>query len=146
MSMQQQLTSAAAIMVGQEVHELNTVLCQCMYTEFTLWKRQEPGVKPRIWGWVMVPTGCHIPVTILVDDGASHCLVNSLVEHEWGLELSGEPGPAGVLLVVGDVVHTMDTPVQVYLALGDTLREAISMSPLALEVGVDLILGWDWIV
>ena len=44
------------------------------------------------------------------------------------------------------MVHAVDTPVQVYLVLGDTLREAISMSPLVLEGGVDLILGWDWIV
>ena len=90
--------------------------------------------------------GHHIPVTILVDNGAVHCFVNSSVAHKWGLELSGEPGPAGVLLAAGDVVHAMDTPVRVYLALGDTLREAISMSPLALAGGVDLILGWDWIV
>ena len=40
----------------------------------------------------------------------------------------------------------MDTLVQVYLALGDTLHKAISMSPLALEGGVHLILWWDWIV
>ena len=49
-------------------------------------------------------------------------------------------------MAAGDVVHAVDTLVRVYLALGDTLREAISMSPLALEGGVDLILGWDWIV
>ena len=94
----------------------------------------------------MAPTGHRIPVTILVDNGALHCFVNSSVAHYWGLELSGEPGPAGVLLAAGDVVHAMDTPVRVYLALGDTLREAISMSPLVLEGWLDLILRWDWIV
>ena len=94
----------------------------------------------------MAPTGRRIPVTILVDNGASHCFVNSAVAHEWGLELSGEPGPAGVLLAAGDILHAVDTPVRVYLVLGDTLREAISMSPLVLEGGVDIILGWDWIV
>ena len=99
-----------------------------------------------IWGWVMAPTGRSIPVTILVDNGALHCFVNSSVAHEWGLEQSGELGPARVLLAAGDVVHAVDTQVRVYLALGDTLCEAISMSPLVLEGGVDLILGWDWIV
>ena len=65
----------------------------------------------------MAPTGRCIPVTIMVYDGALHCFVNSSVAHEWGLELSGEPGPAGVLLAAGDVVHAVDTLVQVYLRL-----------------------------
>ena len=34
----------------------------------------------------------------------------------------------------------------VYMALSDTLQEAISMLPLELEGGVDIILGWDWII
>ena len=33
----------------------------------------------------------------------------------------------------------------IYLSLGDTLRESLSMSPMDLDVGADLILGWDWI-
>ena len=111
MEMQRQIASAAAIMVGQEVHELNAALRHRMYAEFTPCKRQEPGVKPRIRVWVMAPTGRRIPVTILVDDGALHCFVNSSVAREWGLEQSGEPGPAGVLLAAGDVVHAVDTQV-----------------------------------
>ena len=90
-----------------------------MYEEFTLWKQREPGVKPLVRGWIMAPTGRRIPVTILVDNRALHCFVNSAVAHEWGLEPSEEPGPAGVLLVAGDTVHTVDTLVWVYLALGD---------------------------
>ena len=82
-----------------------------MYAKFTPWKQQEPGVKPLILGWVMEPTGRSIPLTILVDNGALHCFVNSSVAHYWGLELSGEPGPAGVLLAAGDEVHAVDTPV-----------------------------------
>ena len=50
MEMQRQIASAAAIMVGQEVHELNAALRHRMYADFTPWKRQEPGVKPRIRG------------------------------------------------------------------------------------------------
>ena len=64
-----------------------------------------------------------------------------LSTHEWGLEQSGEPGQVGVLLAAGDTVHAVNTLVRVYLALGDTLQEAISMSSLALEGGVDIILG-----
>ena len=86
---------------------------QHIYAEFTLWKQEEPGVKPLIWGWVMAHAGCSILVTILINDGASHCFINSSVAREWGLEQSGEPGPAGVLLAAGDVVHAVDTPVRV---------------------------------
>ena len=49
-------------------------------------------------------------------------------------------------MAAGDVVHAISKPVMVYMALCDTLREAISMSPLELEGGVDIILGRDWIV
>ena len=69
----------------------------------------------------MEPTGSSILVTILVDNKASNCFINSAVAHEWGLELSGEPGPAGLLAAAGDTVHAVDTQVRVYLALGDTL-------------------------
>ena len=33
----------------------------------------------------------------------------------------------------------------VHLVLGDAFRESISVSPMAMDVGADLILGWDWI-
>ena len=50
------------------------------------------------------------------------------------------------MLVAGDVVQSISEPAMVYMALGYTLREAISMLPLELEGGVDIILGWDWII
>ncbi len=33
----------------------------------------------------------------------------------------------------------------VHLVLGDDFRELILVSPMAMDVGADLILGWDWI-
>ena len=36
-------------------------------------------------------------------------------------------------------------PVLLYLVFGDTFREALSASPMDIDVGDDLILGWDWI-
>ena len=140
------IASAAAVMVGREVHALNAAIREQLSSTFKPWKRQEPGVKPRIRGWIVTPTGRCAHVTILVDDGASHCFVHSSLAREWGLERSGDPGPTGVMLAAGDVVHAIGEPAMVYMALGDTLREAISMSPLELEGGVDIILGWDWIV
>jgi hypothetical protein len=35
--------------------------------------------------------------------------------------------------------------VLIHLVLGDTLRESLSVSPMDMDVGADLILGWDWI-
>ena len=43
-------------------------------------------------------------------------------------------------MAAGDVVHAIGEPAMVYMALDDTLREAISMSLLELEGGVDIIL------
>jgi hypothetical protein len=39
----------------------------------------------------------------------------------------------------------LGTPVLVHLNLGDAFRESMSVSPMDLDVGDDLILGWDWI-
>jgi hypothetical protein len=35
--------------------------------------------------------------------------------------------------------------VLIYLGLGDKFRELLSVSPMDMDVGDDLILGWDWI-
>jgi hypothetical protein len=35
--------------------------------------------------------------------------------------------------------------VLVHLNLGDAFRESLSVSPMDLDAGDDLILGWDWI-
>ena len=37
------------------------------------------------------------------------------------------------------------TLVLVHLSLGDAFRESLSISPMEMDVGDDLILGWDWI-
>ncbi len=34
---------------------------------------------------------------------------------------------------------------RIHLGLGDTLRESLSVSPMNMDVGADLLLGWDWI-
>ena len=36
-------------------------------------------------------------------------------------------------------------PVLLHLALSDTFRESMSVSPMDMDVDADLILGWDWI-
>ncbi len=39
----------------------------------------------------------------------------------------------------------LGTPVLNHLSLGDAFRESLSISPMDMDVGDDLILGWDWI-
>ncbi len=34
---------------------------------------------------------------------------------------------------------------QIYLGLVDVFCESLSILPMAMDVGADLILGWDWI-
>ena len=42
-------------------------------------------------------------------------------------------------------VQGLGAPVLIYLCLGDSFRESMSISPMDMDVGDDLILGWDWI-
>ena len=38
----------------------------------------------------------------------------------------------------------MEAPVRIFLGLGDAFREFLSVSPMDMDVGDDLILGWEW--
>ena len=51
------IASASAVMVGREVHALNAAIREQLSSMFKPWKRQEPGVKPQIRGWIVTPTG-----------------------------------------------------------------------------------------
>jgi hypothetical protein len=35
--------------------------------------------------------------------------------------------------------------VLIHLSLGDTFRETLSLSPMDMDMGADLMFGWDWI-
>ena len=39
----------------------------------------------------------------------------------------------------------MGMPVLIHLYLGDAFHESLSISLMDMDVGDDLILGWDWI-
>ncbi len=45
----------------------------------------------------------------------------------------------------GEGAQGLGTQVLVHLSLGDAFRESLSISPTDMDVGDDLILGWDWI-
>ena len=41
--------------------------------------------------------------------------------------------------------HGLGAHVSIHLCLGESFRESLSISPMDMDVGDDLILGWDWI-
>ena len=114
-------------------------------TQFSPWTRNNPPFKPRLSGLLSTPRGTR-RVTILLDTGATHCFICARLAAALALPLSGQPGPQSVATAaaVGGR-QGLGAPVLIHLSMGDTFRESLSISPMAMDVGDDLILGWDWI-
>ncbi len=79
-----------------------------------------------------------------------------LAAAELGLPPFCQPGPRSVTtaatggqqeLIPRRLPDSRFPPVLIYLGLGDVLRESLSIiiSPMDMDVGADLMLGWDWI-
>ena len=111
---------------------------------FRPWLRLNPEFKPRLSGLVATPAGVR-RVTALLDTGATHSFICARLAAALGLPPSGEPGPRSVATAAAGGQHQLGAPVLLHLCLGDLFREAMSISPMDLEVGDDIILGWDWI-
>ena len=111
---------------------------------FRPWLRLNPEFKPRLSGLVATPAGVR-RVTALLDTGATHSFICARLAAALGLPPSGEPGPRSVATAAAGGQHQLGAPVLLHLCLGDSFREAMSISPMDLEVGDDIILGWDWI-
>jgi hypothetical protein len=62
-----------------------------------------------------------------------------------GFPPSGQAGPLSVATAAVGGRQGLGSPVLIHLSLGDTFRESLSISPMDMVVGNDLILGWDWI-
>ena len=112
--------------------------------EFLPWVRDNPAFKPRLSGLLSTQQGVR-HVTILLDTGATHCFICARLAAALDLPPSGQPGPLSVTTASGGGAHGLGTPVLVHLSLGDAFRESMSISPMDMDVGDDLILGWDWI-
>ena len=65
-------------------------------------------------------------------------LITAFLDHD-----PGEPGHGGTAREA--TTSGAAPPVLLHLALGDTFRESMSVSPMDMDVDADLILGWDWI-
>ena len=113
-------------------------------TGFLPWMRHDPAFKPRLSGFLATPTGIR-HVTVLLDTGASHCFICARLAAALGLPPSGEAGPRSVTTAATGGRQGLVPPVLIYLGLGTVFRESLSISPMDMDVGDDLILGWDWI-
>ena len=84
-------------------------------------------------------------ITVLLDTGATHCFICARLAAALGLPPSGQPGPTSVMTAATGGSLGLAAPVLIYLGLGDKFRESLSVSPMDMDVGDDLLLGWDWI-
>ena len=112
--------------------------------EFHAWQRVNPTFKPLLSGSLWTPQGPR-RVTALLDTGATHCFICARLATALGLRPSGQPGPTSVSTAAAGETVGLIAPVRIHLSLGDTFRETLSVSPMDMDVGADLILGWDWI-
>ena len=111
--------------------------------EFRPWHRLHPDFKPRLSGLLATMQGPPRRVTVLLDTGATHCFICARLAAALDLPPSGQPGPVSVLTAAPGGGQALAAPVLVHLCLGDTFREVLSVSPMDMDVGDDLILGWD---
>ena len=84
-------------------------------------------------------------MTILLDTGATHCFICPRLAAALALPRSGQPGPLSVTTAAAGGRQGLGVPVLIHLSLGDAFRESMSISPMDMDVGDDLILCWDWI-
>ena len=112
--------------------------------EFRTWRRNNPEFKPRLSGFLATAQGPR-QITALIDTGATHCFICARLAATLQLSPSGQPGPMSVMTASKGEALGLAAPVLIFLGLGDTFREVLSVSPMDMDVGDDLILGWDWI-
>jgi hypothetical protein len=112
--------------------------------DFRAWQRSNPTFKPRLSGLLWTAQGPR-RITVLLDTGATHCFICAHLAAALNLAPSGQPGPGSVITAATGGTRDLAAPVQIFLSLGDVLRESLSVSPMDMDVGDDMILGWDWI-
>ena len=112
--------------------------------EFHAWQRSNPAFKQLLSGSLWTAQGSR-RVTALLDTGATHCFICARLAAALGLRPSGQPGPTSVSTAAAGEALGLGEPVLIHLSLGDTFCESLSVPPMDMDVGADLILGWDWI-
>ena len=112
--------------------------------DYRPWVRSDPAFQPRLTGRIATMQGLR-EVTVLLDTGASHCFICAHLATSLALPPSGQGGPLSVTTAAANGTQGLGAPVLLHLCLGDSCRESMSISPMEMDVGADLILGWDWI-
>ncbi len=74
-------------------------------------------------------------VTILLDTGAMHCFIYSLLAAALNLPRSGQPGLISVATAAAGGQQGLGMPVLIHLSLGDAFSESMSISPMDMDVG-----------
>jgi len=115
--------------------QLSTLTC---LPAFQTWQRGNPAFKPRLSGFLATPRGPR-RITVLLDTGATHCFICARLVATLGLLPSDQPGPSSVMTAGSSL--ELAAPVLIHLCLGDAFRESMSVSPMDMDVGDDLILG-----
>ncbi len=103
-------------------------------------------MKPRLSGFLATAQGPRcITVLRLLDTGVTHCFICARLAAALGLPPAGQQGPT--LVTTGATGGTLGlaAPVLIFLGLVDKCRKSMSVSLMDMDVGDDLILGWDWI-
>ena len=62
---------------------------------FAVWSRRGPTFKPRLSGFLAIPQGTR-RVAVLLDTGATHCLICARQAATLCLPPSAHPGPASI--------------------------------------------------
>ena len=147
------LADCAAGLEADKVYDSVEQLARAMSTQlrfltdspaFPQWQRLTPKFKPRLSGFLATPQGVR-RITVLLDTGATHCFICARLATMLRLPASDTPGPTSVTTAATGGTHRLEAPVRIFLGLGDAFRESLSVSPMDMDVGDDLILGWDWI-
>jgi hypothetical protein len=108
--------------------------------EFLPWVLANPAFKPRLSWRLMTAQGVR-HVTILLDTGPKHCFICLRLAAALALPRSGQPGPLSVATAAAGGQQGLGVPVLIHLSLGDAFHESMSISPMDMDVGDDLILG-----
>ena len=98
---------------------------------FPAWRRENPSYKPCLTGFLATALGQR-RITVLLDTGATHCFICARLATTLGLAPSGEPGPSSVTTAAatGRPLE-LAAPVRIYLGLGSTFRESLSVPGLS---------------
>ena len=107
--------------------------------EFPAWLRTNTTFKPRLSGFLGTAQGPR-HITVVLDTGETHGFIFARLAAALGLRPSGQPGPTSVTTAATGGTLGLAAPVLIHLGLGDAFREAMSVSPMDMDVDADLIL------